>query len=98
MGANKPAVWKAGSKTILGHVNNNNNNNMGTITIEKNIPIPARASARARGATLKGMDVGDSIVVPRAAQGSWRGCARFVKMKVAVRKISDTEVRLWRTA
>lgn len=75
--------------TGLGHVKNKN-----TMNIEKNIPMPDRK----RTTTLRAMSVGDSIVLPKGKDIGWRSSAKSLGMKVASRKISDTECRLWRVA
>jgi hypothetical protein len=61
--------------------------------IEKNIPIPDRNKV---AATLRAMSVGDSVIIPKGRDVSWRASAAQLKMKVTSRKISDTECRLWR--
>lgn len=63
--------------------------------IEKNIPIPPRKSGLI-SLTLREMKVGDSIVIPKSQDTSWRTAAMRLKMDIVTRKISDTETRLWR--
>jgi len=79
--------------TLLGHVNTNTNMN-----IEKNIPMPDLKRTGKIATTLRAMSIGDSIVLPKGKDIGWRSSAKSLSMKVASRKISDTECRLWRVA
>lgn len=79
--------------TGLGHVKNKD-----TMNIEKNIPMPDRKRNGTIATTLRSMSVGDSIVLPKGKDIGWRSSAKRLSMKVASRKISDTECRLWRVA
>ena len=63
--------------------------------IEKKIPIPVRNQV---SKTLRAMSIGDSIVIPKNKDMVWRASAYYLKMKIASRKISNTERRLWRIA
>jgi hypothetical protein len=49
-------------------------------------------------ATLKKMEVGQSIVIPKEKRGGAASVARHLGLKITTRTVSDTEVRLWRTA
>ena len=74
-------------------------NEMNAPKIEHNIPIPANIGSRAGSManTLCKMAIGDSVVINKAKAPSWRCVAYRLKVKVAIRDISATEVRLWRT-
>ena len=71
------------------------------IKIERNIPIPATAE-RFLGAGVAGimrkMKVGDSIVLKPPQRTTAISNARNIGIKVTTRKISPTEVRVWRIA
>lgn len=67
------------------------------IKIERGVPIPAKVS-RGMAGTIKSMEVGDSIVLPKGKANSIRATAFNLRMKMVVRRINDTEVRIWRTA
>lgn len=70
------------------------------MNIEKNIPM-LRPKGKMPGSittTLRAMEVGDSVVIPTAEAASWRSVARLNGFKIAFRKISDKEGRLWKTA
>lgn len=66
--------------------------------IEKNIPIPPTRRKGSICETLRRMEVGDSVVLPKGKDIGWRSSAKTLGMKVAARKISGTECRLWRVA
>jgi hypothetical protein len=68
------------------------------MNIEKNIPMPDRGRNCSIATTLRTMSVGDSIVLPKGKDNGWRVSAKSIGYKVASRKISDTECRLWRVA
>ena len=70
---------------------------MNTPKIEKGIPIPERSSYPGAGLTslLKSMKVGDSVVL-KANRNSVYATAGFNNFKVAIRKVSNTEIRIWR--
>jgi hypothetical protein len=65
--------------------------------IDKDIPIPPPSTKGGTGvtATLRAMKVGESFVAPFTARGSIQSCARSARIKVAIRKISPTECRVW---
>lgn len=67
------------------------------MNIEKNIPIPKARKDGGIANTLRLMEVGDSVVVPYHNHPSWRSVARAMKLEVSGRKVSDTEIRIWRT-
>jgi hypothetical protein len=70
--------------------------------IEKNVPLPTtRLAHNSLTATLRIMEPGDSIVVPRLGAthkilSSAACAAKRIGIKVATRKISDTHLRIWR--
>lgn len=68
------------------------------MNIEKNIPMPERKRTGTIATTLRAMSVGDSIVLAKGKDIGWRSSAKSIGYKVASRKISDTECRLWRVA
>lgn len=65
------------------------------IKIEHGIPIPTN-KAFGMTATMRKMKVGDSVVLPLSQRNSVHPAARHLKIKVATRKISATECRVWR--
>lgn len=71
--------------------------------IDKGMPMPpARSALRLDGLTeaMKRMEVGDSIALPRISRSNpaanIRSSAAKAGIKIAVRKMSDTEMRFWR--
>jgi hypothetical protein len=66
---------------------------MNEIQIEKGVPIPSRLSD-----VLKKMSVGDSIVVAPIRRASVTSIAKFIGIKLVTRKLSETELRVWRSA
>lgn len=67
---------------------------MNEIKIEKNVPIPPIRSGLA--ATLRGMKTGDSFVCSKSKRNSILATATRLKIKLATRAVSETEVRVWR--
>ena len=69
---------------------------MTEIKIEKGIPIPLPGSKNS-GITyvLRKMDVGDSFITSSPPHTAHQ-CARQVNIKIAVRKQSEKEFRVWR--
>jgi hypothetical protein len=65
--------------------------------IDKNIPIPpiTRGVTAGMTTTLRSMKAGESFVAPLKTRNSIQSCARSARIKVAVRKISPTECRVW---
>ena len=71
------------------------------MNIEKNIPIPNPKTIHhpdSAASILKAMQVGDSVVVPRKKASVFHSAAHWIGAKVATRKISETEIRVWRMA
>lgn len=70
---------------------------MNEIVAESGIPIPPPSG---RGGAivpiLKSMKVGDFVVLEIKRASSWIGSARQIGMRVATRKISDAQSRVWR--
>ena len=72
-----------------------------SIEIEKNVPIPDGSRIVGKSvAILDKMEVGDSIVIDSIdnTRSSYHSAARYRNMKVAVRKINETQMRIWRIA
>ena len=67
------------------------------IKIEKGIPIPT-TSPNSLTAALRALGVGDSAVLPRYFQTHLSTTARKAGIAASSRKISETEIRVWRTA
>lgn len=65
--------------------------------IEKGIPMP---KARKTGITdlLRSMQVGDSVLVTKKDARSMLVINKRVEIKIATRKVSETEMRVWRIA
>ena len=65
--------------------------------IEKDIPMP---KARRTGITdlLRSMQVGDSVLVTKKDVRSMLVINKRVEIKIATRKVSETEMRVWRIA
>ena len=74
----------------------NNQMNTEKIQIEKGIPIPDRGTGFT--ATMKKMEVGDSIIVVGKSNSTIHTVARNIGIKIAIRTVSETELRVWRTA
>lgn len=70
---------------------------MNNFKIENGVPMPDRYNRGSIASLLRSMEVGDSCVIPRRSS-NLHSCAKRVGMKVATRKVSETEVRIWRTA
>lgn len=70
------------------------------IQIEKGVPIPDRNHSVTHGMTgaIRSMAIGDSFVMPKQQRTSVTNCARAAGAKVSIRKISDTEIRVWSVA
>ncbi len=68
------------------------------MNIEKNIPIPGLNRATGITVNLKKMAVGDSVVIERTKQNSWRTSAYHLNMKLVVHKLNATECRVWRVS
>jgi hypothetical protein len=68
------------------------------MNIEKNIPIPddTRVGYGSVKRTLEQMEVGDSVVVPKEKVNYWRSVASVRGIKVVVRRISESECRVWK--
>lgn len=70
-----------------------------TIKIESGIPIPERIVGRPRTSKwgfLSDMKNGDSFTISRLQSAAAFVKARRMGVKLTARKISDTEVRVWR--
>lgn len=67
--------------------------------IEKGIlmPEPIKKNNNVK-AILDAMEVGDSVLVSKKQCNSLRAIAWINKIKVATRKVSETEMRVWRIA
>lgn len=71
------------------------------IKIEKDIPIPPpKTVSGGIEATLKIMDIGDSIIIPIRSRGFIYTSAKRAGVKVTCRQIEGTmdTLRLWKTA
>jgi hypothetical protein len=70
---------------------------MAKIKIENSFPIPEKTQPRGFAATtLMEMGKGQSILIPRTKEQSWRSIAWANGVKVVGRKVSDQECRLWK--
>jgi hypothetical protein len=75
-----------------------------TLKIESGIPLPSKmASNSPIASTLRSMKVGDSFVIPQGngAVQVYRGIhatAGRLGMKVAIRKLDDGQMRIWKVA
>ena len=67
--------------------------------IDKGIPIPESRQEHTSPLyrAVKTMEVGDSIVLPYQRKGITHNLSRATGFKFTQAKISDTEMRLWRT-
>lgn len=64
-----------------------------SIRIEKGVKIPPHQNAKYPWRQMK---VGDSFLAPIEVRNSLHACANGVKVRVTVRKVSETQVRVWR--
>lgn len=64
------------------------------VNIETGIPLPESRGVVVQ--TLEKMNHGDSIVIPLEKVNTWRSLASKNKIGVVTRKVSDTEIRIWR--
>jgi hypothetical protein len=64
--------------------------------IEKGIPMPEKLNNVK--VILDAMQVGDSVLLSKKQAASFRGAAWIHGIKVATRKVSETEMRVWRIA
>jgi len=62
--------------------------------VEHNVPIPTSTSNVAQ--FLSALKVGDSFVCPKDERASIAGCALRLGIRITTRKVSATEVRVWR--
>lgn len=69
---------------------------MSDYVIEKGVPMKQRETGLTEA--LKKMEVGDSIVVRKSIRGSITSYNGRLGIKTAIRSISETEIRVWRTA
>jgi hypothetical protein len=76
-----------------------------SIEIEKGIPIPPGGGRRHTGlmASMKKMAIGDSFLYPAPRLSSITGTASSIRrmrpgFKVQTRKLTEENVRVWRTA
>lgn len=69
----------------------------GPIEIEKGMPMPERRIG-GLAKTLLSMAVGDSIVLPLKSRNALQSNKPKDMRKFVSRSISDTEIRVWRTA
>jgi len=68
------------------------------IQIVENVPIPPRFNKKitALTDTMRALKVGDSFAVPIQKRSSVLSSANLAGIRITTRKISDTEVRVWR--
>lgn len=71
---------------------------MNEVKIEKNVPMPAPYSRSGLTGTLREMEIGDSIVIPRIRQTNVSTAANTLRRKYSTRKIDDQTIRVWRVA
>ena len=73
---------------------------MNEYVIEKNLPMPQRVGKMISNLskTLRAMEPGDSIIVDQRGRNSAFAIAHNVGIKLASRRIDDTQIRLWRVA
>jgi len=64
--------------------------------IEKDIPIPLTYSKTGRWDWMDKLEVGDSFVVAAGKIGSIRNAANRRGMKIATRRHTSNEYRVWR--
>lgn len=70
---------------------------MDEIKIEKGVPLPVQCvSGTPIADTMRKMEVGDSIVLPVAKRGGVASLASRLRIKIAVRKIDNDSIRVWR--
>lgn len=69
-----------------------------TIKIEKNIPVPTMRKSGLT-ASMAAMEVGDSFLIDKLSRTLiYPTGRRLLPKKFSVRTVSDTELRVWRTA
>ncbi len=66
-----------------------------SIVIEKNVVMPQRGELTK---VLRGMEIGDSFLYPVSSRTTVRPIAVHAGIKIATRKVSNTEIRVWRVA
>ena len=66
--------------------------------IEKSIPLPPKGSGSRIVETLRSMDIGDSIVVPKNIHSNIFLYAARAGIKVTSRKIDAEDMRVWRVS
>lgn len=67
-------------------------------TIEPGIPIPQSNGSGKVVSILRKMNVGDSVLVPIGDRMSWICAAKREARRVVTRKMSETTLRVWRSA
>lgn len=71
--------------------------------IEKGVPLPKPITGLGTTrpqtimGTLRGMDVGDSVLIDRA-QNCLGATCKLQPMKFTTRKVSENQTRIWRVA
>ena len=69
---------------------------MNDITIEKGVIFEKQSGSLT--SQISKMQVGDSFVIEKSRRNGMNTLFRSIGMKCSTRTISDTEVRVWRTA
>ena len=66
--------------------------------IEKGVPLPAPRKKREEGltATMRNMEVGDSILVPQSRRSNVYMVQKALGHKYTVRQVDKSQVRIWR--
>lgn len=68
------------------------------VKIDKGIPIPRIRPRNGKwSSTMSTMKVGDSFLYPRKSRNNLAWMARNTGISITTRKVSDSEVRVWRT-
>jgi len=71
------------------------------IKIEKDVPLPpvgTRSTEQGYTQTFRKMEIGDSVVMDFALQSSIYNCSKLAGIKIATRKINNSQMRVWRIA
>jgi hypothetical protein len=65
--------------------------------IEKGVPLPQpRGAANGVTKVMRQMEIGDSIIIPLVSRANVRNYGLRLGIHFVTRKISETEVRVWR--
>lgn len=64
--------------------------------IDHGVSLPSRMYEKGVSSTVRQLNPGDSFECETGNRSAAYSSARFVKFKIAVRKVSSNKIRIWR--